>query len=139
MHSWKILLADPDEMLLDEYEHFLCQACFNVATAKSGLECVAKLRSFVPDVLVLEPDLPWGRGEGVLARMHEDLDVPRVPVLVLADRLDAERLRCMDDFQVSAYYVKPLSPLELSQCIQRVLNITQQESLSVGAAENTPS
>jgi hypothetical protein len=27
--------------------------------------------SAFPIVLVLEPELPWGRGEGVLARMHQ--------------------------------------------------------------------
>ena len=39
---------------------------FELETAVSGLECVARLREAVPDVLVLEPHMPWGGGDGVL-------------------------------------------------------------------------
>ena len=42
-----------------------------MTAALSGLECAARLRECVPDVLVLEPQLPWGGGEGVLAMMGE--------------------------------------------------------------------
>ena len=64
-------MADPDESLQPLYRERLMQEGFELATASSGLECVARLRERVPDVLVLEPQLPWGGGEGVLAMMGE--------------------------------------------------------------------
>ena len=70
----RVLMADPDESLQPVYREPLLQEGFELATAASGLECVARLRERVPDVLVLEPQLPWGGGEGVLAMMGE---VPR--------------------------------------------------------------
>jgi DNA-binding response OmpR family regulator len=118
----KVLIADPDESLLIHYQEFLAHDRFRVETATSGLECVEKLRSFAPHVLVLEPELPWGRGEGVLARMHQDADLPRVPVVVLSHRLDGARLNSMNEFEVSAYYVKPLSAQDLGRCLRRLLN-----------------
>jgi DNA-binding response OmpR family regulator len=118
----KVLLADPDESLLTLYRAFLVNDRFTVETATSGLECVEKLRSFAPDVLVLEPELPWGRGEGVLARMHQETDLPRVPVVVLSHRLDSVRLNAMNEFDVSAYYVKPLSAKDLGECLRRLLD-----------------
>jgi DNA-binding response OmpR family regulator len=117
----KVLIADPDESLLIHYQEFLAHDRFRVETATSGLECVEKLRSFAPHVLVLEPELPWGRGEGVLARMHQDADLPRVPVVVLSHRLDGARLNSMNEFEVSAYYVKPLSAQDLGRCLRRLL------------------
>ena len=56
---------------------------FQVATATTGLECVERLRNWQPDVLVLEPSIPWGWGDGILAMMHEEPDIPVVPVIVL--------------------------------------------------------
>src|SRR5262249_10670230 len=86
----RVLLADPDLNLLDAYRAFLLRDGFDVVTATDGLDCVAKMRSFLPEVLVLEPELPWGRGDGVLAQMYEDPAVPLVPVMVLTSQEDPE-------------------------------------------------
>src|SRR5207244_249871 len=84
----QVLLADRDEELLATYREFLLRDGFDVVTATDALDCVAKLRVFAPDVLVLDPALPWGQGEGVLAMMYEDPGVPLVPVVVLTDMED---------------------------------------------------
>jgi DNA-binding response OmpR family regulator len=75
----RVLLADPDESLLAAYRGYLSQDGFEVALATNGLDCLAELRRFQPDVLVMEPALPWGWGDGVLARMRERDDVPWFP------------------------------------------------------------
>jgi len=49
----QILIADPDERLLADYREFLAND-FDVATAVSGLECLAQLREAAPDVLSCE-------------------------------------------------------------------------------------
>ena len=71
----RVLMADPDECLPLAYRESLSREGFELVTAASGLECVARLRERVPDVLVLEPQLPWGGGDGVLAMMGEVSDV----------------------------------------------------------------
>ena len=81
--SIHVLIADSDEYLLDNYREYLEQHGFEVTTVTTGLECVERLRDCAPDVLVLEPSIPWGWGDGVLAMMHEDPDIPLVPVIVL--------------------------------------------------------
>ena len=60
----RVLMADPDESLQPEYRGPLLQEGFELVTAVNGLECVARMRERVPDLLVLEPQLPWGGGEG---------------------------------------------------------------------------
>jgi CheY-like chemotaxis protein len=64
-------MADPDGSLHPVYREPLAEEGFDVVAALSGLECVDRLRERVPDVLVLEPQLPWGGGDGVLAMMGE--------------------------------------------------------------------
>ncbi len=117
----RILLTDKDEALLSSYREHLLRDGFDVITATDGLDCVAKLRNFRPDVLVLEPDLHWGSGEDVLAMMYEERDVPLVPVMVLAER-PGPRGRCgVGIFPVNAYHVKPLPPAVLAQSLQQLL------------------
>lgn len=64
-------MADPDESLPLTYREPLSRKGFELVTAVSGLECVARLRECVPKVLVPEPQSPWGGGDGVLAMMSE--------------------------------------------------------------------
>src|SRR5205085_2787098 len=84
MNPPRILIADPDPVLLDSYGAALARQGFDVTTAPDGLKCVGLLRAFAPDVIVLSPALPWGGGDGVLAVMTEESRAARVPVIVLS-------------------------------------------------------
>ena len=60
----RVLMADPDPSLPPVYREPLLREGFELATATSGLECVARLRKRVPDVLVLEPQMPGVEATG---------------------------------------------------------------------------
>ncbi len=81
----RVLLTNSDTILLSLYESLLVNHFFEVRTASTALDCLELLRQWRPDVLVLDADLPWGSGLGVLALMHEDTnaDLPVVPALLL--------------------------------------------------------
>jgi DNA-binding response OmpR family regulator len=117
----RVLLADPDEQLLASYREFLLRDGFDVMTATDALDCVAKLRSFPPDVLVLDPALPWGQGEGVLAMMYEDPRVPLVPVMIVTGNEDPQGRYGVGVFPVGAYHVKPLAAPFLAESLHRLL------------------
>ena len=110
----RVLIADPDEGLQPEYRVPLTQAGFDVVMACSGLECVARLRDRVPDVLVIEPHLPWGGGDGVLAIMGDDPQLATIPVVVLTSHHESDALRRVARFPVSSFHLKPLAPDRLA-------------------------
>lgn len=126
MDRHRVLLADSDQPLLERYGSFLRQSGFEVALSTNGLECLAQLRRFKPEVLVLEPRLPWGQGEGVLALMYEEPDVPVIPVMILTGHPDPNGGSGVGIFPVSAYFVKPLEPNALAQSLRRLLAKTKQ-------------
>ncbi len=69
----RLLIADADDAWLEVCERGLCDSGFTVATAQDGLACLAQLqRDPQPDVVVLELDMPWGGGDGVLAILREE-------------------------------------------------------------------
>jgi DNA-binding response OmpR family regulator len=115
-------MADPDESLHPMYREPLSQEGFEVITARSGLECVARLRERAPDVLVLEPQLPWGGGDEVLAMMGEIPVLAIVPVMVLTSCRDLHVLEGVSRFPISDYQVKPLTPDRLAGRLRSLLN-----------------
>ena len=77
-----VLVAEADRKLRDSYVEFLSRLGFEIHTAVDGLECLSKLRRFLPDVLVLDLELLWGGGEGVLAIMRDDARLVRKRVIL---------------------------------------------------------
>jgi len=128
----RVLLADGDEWLLASYRAVLCRNGFDVATATNGLECVDQLRTFLPNVLVLEPEMLWGQGDGILALMQENDDVPQVPVLLLAARDGPEARALGAAYPQCTYRLKPLAPKQLEETICWLLDRPRAPGKFVG-------
>jgi DNA-binding response OmpR family regulator len=120
--SIHVLIADPDEYLLDNFQTYLERCGFEVSTAATGLECLERLRESSPDVLVLEPSIPWGGGDGVLTMMHEESDIPLIPVIVFTYGRDRGVLYRLAPFKINDYQVKPFSAKRLAQRIRSLLS-----------------
>ncbi len=67
-----MLIADGDAELCDVYRRFSTERGYEVETSADGLDCVRKLRQVTPAVLVLDLELPWGGGDGVLGWLREE-------------------------------------------------------------------
>ncbi|MBS0266874.1 MAG: response regulator [Planctomycetes bacterium] len=78
-----ILIAVGNPLFRDTYASFLRNCGFAVTTAAHGLECLELLQVETPDVLILDWDLPWGGGEGVLAYLREE-PIPRKTSVLLS-------------------------------------------------------
>ena len=118
----RVLMADPDESLHPVYREPLLRDGFEVVSAFNGLECVARMRERVPDLLVLEPRMPWGGGDGVLAIMGEIPLLAIVPVMVLTSCHDPHVLKGVSRFPISDYQAKPLTPNRLAGRLRTLLN-----------------
>jgi DNA-binding response OmpR family regulator len=70
--SLEVLIADHDVELAMLYSRFLARHGFSAETVTGGLECLRRIRQLSPDVLVLDRDLPWGGGDGVVACLREE-------------------------------------------------------------------
>jgi DNA-binding NtrC family response regulator len=79
-----LLIADGDAELCELYQFCLTKCGYKVATASDGLDCLEKLHRVMPAVLVLDRDLHWGGGDGVLAWLREEGAPFRVPVVLTA-------------------------------------------------------
>jgi response regulator RpfG family c-di-GMP phosphodiesterase len=128
--SIRVLIADSDESQLAAYCEVLRED-FEMVTAARGVECVSRMRAFMPHILVLEPHLPWGGGDGLLAVIHDDPVLVAIPVMILGSRRDPRVLKNIAEFRISDYRAKPKSPTQLAARIHRVLENNGQRSVPV--------
>jgi DNA-binding response OmpR family regulator len=82
----RLLATDPDPILLDIWRAYFLNFGFDVVTAVDGMHCVALLREFVPDVMILSFELGWGGADGVLSIVRDDKHAQPIPVVLTTDR-----------------------------------------------------
>jgi two-component system phosphate regulon response regulator PhoB len=132
----RILLADPDAVLRENYRENLERSGFEVVTAATALECVVRLRDCSPDLLVLEPSIPWGWGDGVLAVMREDPAISVVPVIVLTHGYDRGLLYRMARYRIDDFQTKPLSGRRLIRRIEAVLASREKVGIALSGRQS---
>jgi two-component system KDP operon response regulator KdpE len=79
-----VLMAEGDAELCDLYKKYIAARGYEVETASNGLDCLKKLRCLMPAVVVLDMDLRWGGGNGVLAWLREERATSEVAVILTA-------------------------------------------------------
>jgi DNA-binding NtrC family response regulator len=77
-----LLVAEGDADLRERCRRFLADHGYDVEGAADGLQCLEKLRRLMPSVLVLDRELRWGGGDGVLAWLREQDALARASVVL---------------------------------------------------------
>lgn len=91
-----------------------------VAEASNGIECLEKLNSFYPDVLLLDINMPEKNGIEVLREMKAE-NSP-VKVLILTVHNELEYLMNAVDIGVDGYILKDSELAELKRAISAVID-----------------
>ncbi len=89
-----------------------------VCEASNGVECLDKLHTFNPDVLLLDINMPEMNGIEVLKKMKEDQS--QVKVLILTVHNETDYLMKAVDIGVDGYILKDSESQELKKAIKAV-------------------
>jgi len=104
-----LLIADSDAELCEVYRRFISERGFEVQTASDGLSCLVKLRWAMPMVVVLDVDLPWGGGNGVLAWLREERAASEVAVILTASDSHSLDSSAVSEPPVIGFLLKPFT------------------------------
>jgi CheY-like chemotaxis protein len=115
----KILVVDDERDILSLLQHHLSTQGYQVITATTGAQAIAKAISEKPDLITLDLLLPDRHGLDVLRELKERPQTTRIPVVVLSvaqDETDGYRLGALD------YIVKPVDENQLLETISQILH-----------------
>jgi DNA-binding response OmpR family regulator len=123
----RLLIAEDDRALVMFLTRGLEADGHRVRNALDGAEAMEAFRSEIPDLTILDLNLPVADGEQVLAEIRT-LD-PQSPVLVLTGRQEVEtRIRCLD-LGADDLMVKPFSLHELRARCRALLRRKRETKL----------
>jgi two-component system OmpR family response regulator len=130
-----LLLAEGDAELCDIYRRFLTQRGYEVETASDGLDCLEKLRRLRPTAVVLDRELRWGGGDGILAWLREESTRFVVPVVLTATTSTPAGIAEDIKPPVVTFLSKPFTLTELLESVRAaVANKGRDESFDLHRA-----
>ncbi len=85
MDKPKILIAEDDHILLSMYKRKFLMEGFDVQDAVDGGDALNKLKTFIPDVIMLDVIMPVMSGTDVLKHLENDPLLKNIPVIMLTN------------------------------------------------------
>ena len=99
---------------------------FEVATAKDGIDALERMVDVVPDLMLLDIEMPRMDGYELATQMKADPRLRDVPIVMITSRTgDKHRQRAMD-IGVDRYLGKPYQEPELMRNVFELLGIEQR-------------
>jgi DNA-binding response OmpR family regulator len=120
--SWTILVIDDDEKLNRLLKRYLKDFGYDIYSAVDAADGLKKIRTVLPDLIILDVMLPGMSGFDVCKRIRES---SAVPIIMLTARGDVMDKVVGLELGADDYLPKPFEPRELVARIQAVLRRAQ--------------
>lgn len=120
MPELSILLTEDDDAVARYLSSILIAFGHKIAAiAADGLQAVRLDRELLPDLVIMDMDLPQMNG-AVAAR--KILESRSVPLIISTGRTDAAALESIRDLNIQAFLIKPFSGVQLKSAIAIALS-----------------
>ncbi|MGD8717230.1 MAG: response regulator [Candidatus Zixiibacteriota bacterium] len=117
----KILVVDDEESIRLVVSFTLEQAGYDVENAANGDDCLEKVYSFSPDLVLLDLMMPLVDGWEVLNLLRSNPETERIPVILLTAKGEIRDKMFALQQGASDYVTKPFSKEELLSRISQAL------------------
>ncbi len=115
----KILVVEDDAFLSNILESKLKKEGHDVQLAHDGVEALEALKTFVPNLIILDLIMPRKDGFAVLEELSQDEDLKKIPVLTLTNLgHESDKKRVNEYSAVVDYIVKADIPIQ--QVVEKV-------------------
>jgi len=116
----KILIVDDDAEISSLLQCTLESMDHQVRVCDNGREVMDTLRSYKPDLLILDVMLPGIDGYSLTNLITEDTDTKKLPIIVLS-ALEPSRAMFQRFSQVAAFLTKPFNTDDLMEAVKTAL------------------
>jgi chemosensory pili system protein ChpA (sensor histidine kinase/response regulator) len=99
---------------------------FEVATAKDGLDALERMADFIPDLMLLDIEMPRMDGYELATAMKADPRMRDVPIIMITSRTGEKHRQRAMDLGVQRYLGKPYQEVELMRNVFELLGVEQR-------------
>jgi CheY-like chemotaxis protein len=125
----KILIADDEEVVLEIMARKIASQGYEVITAKNGQEAWNKIVSEIPDVIVLDLNMPVMDGWAVLTRLRQEPPTKRwQPVIIVSAQNEMGSFKKGVDLEADHYLSKPCQIEDVLKSIRLMLSLIPQRN-----------
>jgi CheY-like chemotaxis protein len=111
-----VLIIDDESVILEVVQNCLEDvAGWQVSTARSGREGLAKALVELPDAILLDIAMPGMDGVAVRRRLRTDAKTRSIPVVVLTGQVEFTDPQRIQDLGLAGAISKPCEPFQLVQ------------------------
>lgn len=118
----RLLVVDDDQVIRMLLLEYLSCSGFLVEAVENGSECLEKLSQELPDVLLLDFQMPDMSGLEVLQKIRENADLAQLPIIMLSANNDTERIVQENNLEADAYILKPFKMPDIIIAVKQVVN-----------------
>lgn len=117
----KILIADDNEVNVMVIRDYLENFGYQVSVAFDGAEALLKVEQEIPDLILMDIQMPYVNGIELTRRLRTDPRFATVPIIAFtALALSGDRERCFEA-GMNEYMSKPVSLKEVRTMVERFL------------------
>jgi len=100
---------------------------FEVATAKDGIDALERMEERVPDLMLLDIEMPRMDGYELATQMKSDPRLRNVPIVMITSRTGEKHRQRALDIGVERYLGKPYQENELVRNVYELLNLQPRD------------
>ena len=119
-----LLLVDDSEAVL-AFERAALSGHYDISTALTGREALAKIKQIEPAAVLLDLSMPEMDGDEVLARLQADSRLRHIPVIIVSS--ETQRAEACMNAGAKAFLAKPVRAQDLLPLVERVLAQAREE------------
>ena len=128
--TFNILIADDHPENITLLARYMINEGYSFIEAKDGLETLEKIRSQMPDLVLLDINMPNKDGFAVLKEIREDPATEHIPVIILtAAKLDTKDVQSGLNMGADDYVTKPFDRRELLARMRAKLRVKEAEDI----------
>ncbi|MCF6178677.1 MAG: response regulator [Geopsychrobacter sp.] len=117
----KILLVDDVDLFLELERSYLEGLDYDLVTASSGEETLARIERVEPDILLLDYYMPGIDGDEVCITLRKNPRWQNLPIIMVTAAGKPEEVQCCLASGCDDYITKPVNKQELREKVKRLL------------------
>jgi DNA-binding response OmpR family regulator len=128
-HPIKILIADDEAVVLEIMARKIASQGYEVITAPDGQVAWNKIISELPDIIILDLDMPKMDGWAVLSRLRQNPPTKSwQPVIIVSAHNELESFKKGINLEADHYLTKPCPIEDIVKSIRLMLSLIPQRS-----------